>query len=1165
MTRPEAGEAIGVAEAPLFDDATRPQVRAADPEHASWVSANAGSGKTKVLTDRVARLLLSGTPPQRILCLTFTTAAASNMQNRLFERLGEWSMLPEEPLANELLRLGEDPASLDRDRLRRARTLFARALETPGGLKIQTIHAFASSILKRFPLEAGVSPQFTSLDDRSARKLREEVLDSVATECPASFGAIARYLSIGSLPDLVEGIASNRSAFADDDPEERIGEHYLLNTPLAPVEDIVRRLLADDRIELIRYLVNLLSRGSTMDLRARDKLLLLNTDSPTLEDFRILESTFLYGPGATEPFTPKPDRFPTRDLQAQMVPMSQPLYDFMREIAAAREFVWGTEAARKTLALHEFAIDFLAEYERRKNENASLDFDDLILKTLMLLSNPETAQWVLYKLDGGIDHILVDEAQDVSRTQWSIITSLAEEFTAGAGVRDRDRTVFAVGDEKQSIYGFQGAAPEKFAEMRDHFRNRYRQAGIGFVESDLDYSFRSSPAILEVVDRVFEDRNEPGFAARTNHLAFKGDLPGRVDVWPVIEPSDRADRVEWYGAGLISQEMQAHVKLARFLALQIQRLVDPVNGEYIVAGDGPRPVRCGDILILVRRRNRLFHSIIAELKAVGLSVAGTDRMRLLESLAVQDVRAVLSFLATPGDDLSLAAALRSPIFRLTEEELFEVSQRERRVSLWESLEEREHEYSEAVAIIRDLQTQSERLKPFELIERLLTVHNGRELLTARLGHEVLEPLDALLHQALAYDEEEASSLTGFLEWSGADFEIKRQLDQAGDEIRVMTVHGAKGLESPVVILPDTSDRKVSRFFEGILIAEDGTPLWNVPEKTRPQTVEMAHEWNVEQQENEQLRLLYVAMTRAESWLIVAAAGTTGPESWHWLIQQGLEKCPCDPIGFPEQADADLQLGEFLRHSHGSWPTRGESHPEEEDLETILPKWVHEAPPDYKLPPPLRSPSGLGGSKQAAAGKDESSTTRNDAMVRGTMVHLLLEHLPETAETERPKRSMDILRCKHPEAGEELCQEVCKEAWRIIDNPELAFLFDEHTIPEVGISANLAGLGGDRILGYIDRLVVAPDRVIAVDFKSNMNVPVREADVPEHILRQMGAYHESLEQLYPGRAVELSILWTRTSELMNLDPALCKDALSRADADREVTDPDEFDEFGESFK
>ncbi len=1132
------------------DAATEAQIRVANPGTAAWVSANAGSGKTKVLTDRVARLLLSGISPQRILCLTYTTAAASNMQIRLFDRLGGWSMMPDPELRGQLELLGQDPASLDHEHLRRARTLFARALEAPGGLRIQTIHSFGTAILRRFPLEAGVSPHFISLVDRAAQELRDSALDLVAKQSPGLMRSVSRYVNRDELAAVVGNIFSHRQRFAVPISDDEICQVFELDFPLPSPIELIRQLFSDPDCQLLATLLRALPIGGKSDFTAMERLSAIEPGNPLRSDLDLLQKVFLFGPTARSPFGPKTDSFPTRRVRDHLGQIFCPeLNEYMRRVAEIRRLVLAVEAAEKTLTLHHFSRELLQAYEYRKRQVSALDFEDLILKTLELLKSPDTAEWVLFKLDDGVDHILVDEAQDVSRNQWEIVSRIAEEFTAGIGARDRERTVFAVGDEKQSIYGFQGAAPEKFSEMRDHFRDRYQETGKGFCEDTLQYSFRSSPAILQIVDRVFHRRSEPGFDGCAEHLAFKHELPGRVDLWPAISPAPRKDRPDWHSFGLARTEDGHRERLARSIAAQIRKMTDPDDPTFICSGGQVRPISFGDILILVRRRNDLFHLIINNLKSADLPVAGTDRLRLEEDLAIKDIRAILSFLASQSDDLSLAAVLRSPIFQLTEDQLYSIAHGRGESTLWHSLEKREIEFPETVAVLRDLLDQARKQRPYELIEYLLTIHGARERLVARIGPVVNEPIDAILQQAMDYDRQEASSLTGFLEWSSGEFEVKRQLDRAGDEIRVMTVHGAKGLESPIVILPDTDKRTVTPPPTELLMSEDGIPLWNVAKDNRVGELDHAADLYCEQQENEELRLLYVAMTRAESWLIIAGSGQTGPGSWYGLINTAMVFSNVEHLD-PEIEVKGDEGQSIMRFSQGQWPERGDRRRSKTAVAIPLPESAMKPVDRPERPPEIRSPSRLGGEKSIPGDRRRGEDDGQSSIDHGNMVHLLLEHLPARSPEDRKYLAGNLLGAQFPDLTEDQFEQAYTEAADMLENPELAHVFGTSSMAEVGITASLPSLGGDRILGYIDRLVVDEDQVLAIDFKSNMVVPSREEDVPEGILRQLGAYREGLAGIYPGRKVDVAVLWTRTGQLMPVDPALCIDALGRAGADPE---------------
>ena len=1127
-----------------FDAATKPQVKAADPRSAAWVSANAGSGKTRVLTNRVARLLLSGTPPQRILCLTFTNAAASNMQIRLFEHLGEWAMLPDQRLKEKLLDLGEDETRLDDATLNRARTLFARALEAPGGLKIQTVHAFSSALLKRFPLEAGVSPQFKSIDDREAHRLRSDILNELAEANRPTYESVVREVDAASLPEFIEEIAAKRRQFQPQPSSKHI--HQLFDCVEGKTPDpkeIVASLLETLDIEMLRELAAALALGTVSDRRAAEKIRQVNTASANDETLHKLAGVFLLGSGAGEPFTPKA-AFPTKRTKDGLpANMQSWLEDYKQRVRAARSELIRVGALRKTLLLHEFAGTFLNLYQRRKTDRGLLDFNDLIFKSFDLLNEPDCAQWVLYRLDGGIDHVLIDEAQDVNPVQWRIVREIAAEFTAGRGTRERERTVFAVGDEKQSIYGFQGAAPAEFEEMRRFFRRRYDDAGLGFIETDLNYSFRSSAAVLQVVDRVFADSADPGFAGGTRHLAFKQDLPGRVELWPFVDDQPQDDAAEWDNPTAVATRPKSHMALARAIAFRIRRMLE--NSELVPHDDGAQPVRAGDILILLRRRSELFHAIIQELKAARLPVAGVDRLKLVEELAFRDLTALLSFVAFPADDLSLAAVLRSPLFGLSEDDLAAFALAHGRGGrLWQALKANRGRHPQTVEMLEDLAEAAGELPAYELLERILTHHRGREKLTARLGSEIGESLDALLLQALAYEEEEAASLIGFLEWIAEEIEVKRQLDQAGDEIRVMTIHGAKGLESPIVFLPDTEHRRVPSS-GSIGHAPDGTPLWMVKKELSPPILNEIRERDRQLDEEEYARLLYVALTRAESWLIVCGEGDFREGCWHDQIRTALADCG-EMRDFREETGFGLGESEGCRLATGNWPVEAEERAPAATAAAPVPVWARSQPgfPEPAQPQPL-SPSNLGGDKAVSSpGDAPGSGDSETGMAFGTRLHLLLEHLPGVPKDKWEEAARSILMFDEPDLGAAEFSEVFNAASKLLQDPDLAYLFDVAGFAEAGITAFLPSLN-NSVRGFIDRLLVTDDRVLAVDFKSNRIVPDTPKDIPEGILRQLGAQQEALVILYPGRKVETAVLWTRTAEVMDVPPEICREALSRA--------------------
>lgn len=1112
---------------PDWDEATRAQITAARPDTSTWLSANAGSGKTRVLTDRVARLLLDEVKPQHILCLTYTKAAASEMQNRLFKRLGEWAMMEDNELRNGLRDLGvlKDIAP---DKLREARTLFAQAIETPGGLKIQTIHSFCASLLRRFPLEAGVSPQFKEIEDRAAELLRADILDEIADGPDAHLVTnLAAHYTGESFASLTQSITGKRELFItlpnDLDALFDLPTGFDVNAlPADIMDDAVARWMPS-AIDVFAG-----QKAVTMT-RLADALRDINFANPTIADLDKLKTQML-----TQKFELRKS-FPTKDAKTALGPMLSAFEDLADRAFEAHDLQMRARNVSRTRALHRFAEAFITRYEAEKQRRGWLDFDDLILRARALLNDPKVAAWVLYRIDGGIDHILVDEAQDTSPRQWDVIEKLADEFASGAGARDEemDRTLFVVGDKKQSIYSFQGADPREFDLKRASFEESLQAANLKFQNQSLDYSFRSSPAVLRAVDQTFNTLPDPRMGQAMTHIAFKDALPGRVDIWPVIE-ADKTKEEEPHWTDPVDRKSEQHhtVILADQIAEQIKYLIE---GEHYIPDEAKdrsmvsRRITAGDFLILVRgRKTGLFSEIIRACKVAGLPIAGADRLKVGAELAVRDIGALLSFLSTPDDALSLATALRSPLFGWSEQELFTLAHhRPIKQDLWQSLRGQKDIYPDTLDILRDLRGQVDFLRPYDLIERILTRHEGRRNLVARMGTEAEDGIDALLGQALAYERTEVPSLTGFLEWMQADdLEIKRQIDSASDQIRVMTVHGAKGLEAPIVILPDTGQKKNDVKSEIITLKD--TPIWkpNAAEMTRG----IAEQLDVlkEAQTQEGLRLLYVAMTRAEKWLIVAAAGDLGKEgSWYHMADEALRHLNAVPF--------NEGPAHGLRHEEAGWDALPVVEvPAKIDKKAELEPVFESMPPPAPIRPDVLSPSDLEGAKAlpGEAGVDEDA-----AKTYGTLVHMLLEHLAGLAPSDRKVAAEQLLRTADPATG----KTALEETLATLDAPNLAPIFAPSALTEVAVTAKL---GTTRLYGIIDRLIVEEDRVLAVDFKTNRTVPDTPDACPEGLLRQMGAYSHALVQIYPKHRIETAILWTHTGVLMTLPHDTVTAALQR---------------------
>ncbi|MGE0022552.1 MAG: double-strand break repair helicase AddA, partial [Hyphomicrobium sp.] len=890
----------------------RRQAEAADPTASVWVSANAGTGKTHVLTMRVLRLLLAGTPPERILCLTYTKAAAAEMSKRVFDSLSRWVMLPEPNLERTLLDfLRREPAAAE---VALARTLFTRATETPGGLSVQTIHAFAERLLQRFPLEAGVTPGFAILDEETSKKLMREAIDDVvgraardrASPLGRALEAAIRYAADDRFDDILADALRQRdwleaaSAMGLDTVESLLRRHFGVRDGItrAAIGAEAATLLSPHDLMHVR---DLLLGGTKSDADLAGKIsavLAAATDRARTEALAIALLT--------------KEGEPRKKLVAKARGETNPEVEPVLARAQARFLaLWaeqqGATLVEATMALTRLAAAVEARYADAKVRRAALDFDDLIARTKALLADRGSAEWVLFKLDNGLDHILVDESQDTSPSQWRVVEALANEFFAGTGAReDVVRTLFAVGDEKQSIYSFQGAAPEMFSAMGSRFQDLGKAAGVSWRDVPLTLSFRTVAPILDAVDRVFADPLRTPGVTPSAHAVKRAGQGGLVEIWPTEKHEELAPTDAWSPLDEPSAEPPV-IRLAN-------RIADTIKGwladreELASAG---RPIQPGDILVLVRKRAPFAAPMVQALKARGIPVAGADRMRLTEQIAVQDLLSLGDFLTLPEDDLALAEVLKSPIFGLDDADLTDLAfwgrteaREERKGTLWKALLEKSKEnprYVEAATTLRRWRKAADFRPPFEFFADLLDRDRVRARLIARLGPDAADPLDEFLNLALTYDDGAPPSLAGFLAFMReGERDIKRDMEHGRNEVRVMTVHGAKGLEAPIVVLPDTASAGSAASQGGRPLKLDdierpeGTPapfVWPVKGATNHHRLREARDTMRRREREEANRLLYVAMTRARDRLYVAGFENRKgiePGSWYELIRNGLD-------------------------------------------------------------------------------------------------------------------------------------------------------------------------------------------------------------------------------------------------------------------------------------
>ncbi|TIS89459.1 double-strand break repair helicase AddA [Mesorhizobium sp.] len=1162
---------------PVPTDTATSQARASDPRNSAWVSANAGSGKTHVLAQRVIRLLLRGTDPSKILCLTYTRAAAANMSNRVFSTLSEWTSLGDAELATRIEAL--DDRRPDRETMRRARRLFAEALETPGGLKIQTIHAFCESVLHQFPLEANIPAHFEMLDPQMEASLfaaarRDMICGATAgdAELAEAFATVLERGGEAGLDALLNEIVRKRDglrAFIDAVGRHGQGFQALFEEFRFSAGQTAEGLAASVWPLpgfLPDYFVTFARAAEATDARTvLNNILpyghLAFAEDDPIRRLQLLAKAFLRADGAS--YDP-PKAFKKAlldrlsDLPERYLAAADAILETSDRLALFR-MLEGTGAALT------IAGWLIARYEQLKRRRGFLDFNDLITRTVSLLARPDAGPWVQYKLDQGIDHILLDEAQDTSPDQWEVVKRLAEEFFAGHGQRDTIRTVFAVGDEKQSIYSFQGAAPDSFAESRLLFAGQVRDAEASFADLKLTWSFRSTDDVLIAVDRVFAD---PGVRRGISHdpdplshKAIRTDAPGYVEVWPSLGADVVDEPDDWTLP--VNHASAPAVRVAEHVAATIQNWIKA--GE-IIEGKG-RPVTAGDILVLVRKRDRFVHALSRSLKNRQIPIAGADRLSLPGHIAVKDLIALGHFLIQPEDDLSLAAVLRSPIFDVSEETLFAIAaERPSGLSLIASLRQHAADNGLLADIVARLDnwTSEAAFKPvFEFYAGALARDGLRKKMIARLGPEAGDIIDEFLNFCLAEERTGLPGLEAFLSTlENTGPEIKREMDQTRDEVRVMTVHAAKGLEAPVVFLVDGgsapfSDQHLPRLmpFESSGDCWDGKGyLWRAASDVANGFSKAAAARARELADDEYRRLLYVGMTRAEDRLIVCGyhgkrAPSTG--TWHSIVSRAL-------VGTPESVERRHPVtGEAVHRFHvtGLPPMAPAAVEETLQMQQFAPLPItlfQTLPPYEDLPRPL-SPSGASAlideARQAVIDTRspvlDVETEPGFAVVRGLVLHKLLQMLPGIEECERRDAAQRYLARAGAEWPEAERDEALASVSAILADGRFAPLFAPSSRAEVAIMGSLEVKGKMRsISGKIDRLAVTPGKVSIVDYKTNRPAPTTLAEVPPSYVLQLALYRALLKPLYPGREVSAALLFTEAPRLIELPAKAMDDALAR---------------------
>jgi ATP-dependent helicase/nuclease subunit A len=1139
-------------------DVLRMQGEVSDPAVSAWVAANAGSGKTHVLAQRVINLLLAGVAPEKILCLTFTKAAAANMAKRVFDTLGRWTTLEDAALDAAI---GDRPGWIAGARRASARRLFARALDTPGGLKVQTIHAFCTQLLHQFPFEANVAARFTVLDETAQMQLLEDLtlkalLEGAADPDSALGRALGTAMTAGAdqtFREIVREAIGRRDAFIN----WRVGagsidaaiaglSRVLGVAPEETLDSIEAQFFAGALVDPSEWpaIAATLSEGSKTDCEQARRFgaLAAVTGASRIE---IYLEIF-----CTDDGSPRKSIVTKAIKDARLVELLTAEQARVCDILEKRNAVVCRDRSAALLIVTDAV---LTRYAAEKARRGLLDYDDLIDKTLALLDNVDAA-WVHYKLDLGIDHVLIDEAQDTSDKQWDIVRRLVAEFTAGKGARDLTRTIFAVGDEKQSIFSFQDAAPKEFAAMHRHFHKAHAAAGLDFVFREFKHSFRSGESVLAAVDEVFK---APGVASSVTadtdgfppHIALPDAPPSLVEIWDPEKPDERNEIEGWDAPFDTVSETSPRVKLARRIARSVRGMVD----GSVPIGIERRAARYGDVLVLVRQRGPLFEAIIRALKNENVDVAGADRLLLTEHIAVMDLMALADALLLPEDDLALATVLRSPLFGFSDDDLFAIAWDRGRKPLHVALKAKSAEreiFAHAIARLADFADVMRHRSPFAFYAHVLGAADGRRSFLARLGAEANDALDEFLNLALDYERRETPSLQGLVAWlREARAEVKRDMEIARDEVRVMTVHGAKGLEAPIVILADTMTQPYGPRPPRLLELADGAVVWAGRKDDDVEPVAAARQAALAEAENEYRRLLYVAMTRAADRLIVCGADgeRARPKGcWYDLVVE-----PLEPFLVEEQ-----DRGEKVRRFRKQAPALAETPlpsaaPDVKRETTENPLWLRQqasvaAPASVALSPSTAFEA-EGGAAFARA--NLSAADRRKALGRGRVVHRLMQSLPDIPAPNRKDAIARYLKSAAADFSAAEQADIAKQLLTIFNDLIFAELFAAGSRAEVPIVGRIACDGAPAIAvsGQVDRLAVTRDAVLIADYKTDRAVPSRLDGVPQPYTGQLALYRAVLTRIYPEKTIRAALIFTEGPNVIEVPGAVMDAAMAEITA------------------
>ena len=1130
------------------------QYASSNPENSAWVSANAGSGKTHVLTQRVIRLMLAGNAPDKILCLTFTKAAAANMKNRVFSTLSQWTMLDDEKLDEEIFNTTNQKA--DAKSRHRARQLFALALDTPGGLKIQTIHAFCESLLHQFPLEANVPGHFEALQEIEQANMltqaRAQVLSGNKSEAAQHYAALIPFATDSTIENGLNAIISMRQNFLNwigASVETALSKLYEKlgvaegETTETVCKKTVLGILSDFK-NIPSITATAASSDKKTDLALAQAFQILVENKEPAEAFEQVRKALL-----TKDNTPRKSMV-TAFVKNELPDAEDTLSNIALHIMDGLEKIKALQLLQNSYHLFKIGEAVLELYENMKRQRGMIDFDDQIEKCAILLTRADIRDWIRYRLDRGIDHLLVDEAQDTSPKQWEIINAITGDFHSGETAANLNRTIFVVGDEKQSIFSFQGAEPSEFDRQRKRLEKQVLTADKNFHSGQLALSFRSTQDVLHAVDAVFSyPENLKGLTQSGEspvHDAVRSNHPGEVQVWPLFAQ----EKVEQTESWLDPVDKKPADDPAVLLADKISDSIKEWVGTTLPGME--KPLTFGDILVLVRKRDRFITAFTRTMKDKGLAIAGADRLTLTDHIAVEDLLAMGRVVLLPEDNLSLACVLKGVFFNIDDDTLFALSHERGDVSLYDQIikiaDDIEHPQSDlAASILKQLEIIfriGRSSSVFDFYAYLLGKLEGRKKILGRLSMEAEDVLDSFLDEALTFTNDRNGGLETFItELTNAEPVIKREVELERDEVRILTVHSSKGLEARVVFLIDHCGPAWGETHRPEILTIENEPyqdgfLWLTSKDQHVTATTESTARISEAAEAEYRRLLYVGMTRAADRLVVCGfRGVREPNHtyWHQMVETALHESSTEIV----DAQGDVVGLRWVAKEQPAITTKADEDDRVTPKQTTaIPDWLlTPAKADPPLPRPL-TPSGAYAliARDNLSGEtlkfDTEAENNSIAIQKGNATHKLFEVLPDIKVEDRRTLAKDYLEKTCPALSSGQRDDIIQSVFGVLSDEQFKVFFEGDGKAEVSLAGRLDIKSGSMLVtGQIDRLIVSGEQVTILDYKTNRYVPQTLDETPEEYITQLALYRELVARIYKDKAIMSALLWTQTPELM----------------------------------